>query len=75
MRTPYKITPRGFTIGRFTFTNGDIGEYVYDSVCDGYCTKCKDLVSTVEHDARGYDCPSCDGAGTVDAVLVILELT
>ena len=63
-----------FTVGSGQFTDDEIAEYVRDSVCDGYCSECDELVSTVEPDAHGYDCPSCDGDGTVASVLVMLGL-
>jgi len=55
------------------FTEEEIERMVFDSVVDAKCTECGDLTQ-VEPDARGYDCHSCGGKGTVTSPLIKLGL-
>jgi len=64
----------GFAVGSIEYSHDEIRDFVFDSVVDGYCSKCDDIVMNVEPDASGYDCPHGEHVGTVDSVLVKLGL-
>jgi hypothetical protein len=55
------------------FTGADLRTMFFDSVVFARCTECDHLVA-VEPDAEDYDCPECDGKGTLTSPLVKLGI-